>query len=180
MPKVEDRSGAPAGGKPPDLQIRHASPDDRAFVAELAGKVFSQYGSYSRYLTDWLETGGVTTLIGEVEDEPVGLLMLVAYPDPKNPTEGLADLLAIAVEPRFQSRGLGSVLLTRAIAEARRLPSPVPVRKLYLSVAETNARARKLFSRRGFRITSGEGIYPAGQRALHMVKILVEEDEPCP
>jgi len=169
---MKDTSDAAADRELPDLRIRYASPDDRPFVGELAGKVFSQYGSYSRYLTDWLDTGGVTTLIGEVEQERVGLLMLVAYPDPKNPTEGIADLLAIAVEPRFQSRGLGKILLERAVAEARRLPSPVPIRKMYLSVAETNARAQRLFSRRGFRVTSGEGIYPAGQRALHMVKIL--------
>ena len=147
------------------VQIRYASPEDRDFVGDLAGKVFSQYGSYGRYLTDWFDAGEITTLIGEVSNERVGLLMLVAYPNPSNRTEAVADLLAIAVEPRFQSRGFGKILLERAISEARRLPCPVPVRLMHLSVADTNARGQRLFSRRGFRLTSGEGIYPAGQRA---------------
>jgi ribosomal protein S18 acetylase RimI-like enzyme len=43
---------------------------------------------------------------------------------------------------------------------------------MHLSVAEGNSRAQRLFARRGFRRTGGEGIYPAGQRALHMVKVL--------
>ena len=171
MKETGETSASP---NPLQVQIRYASRQDRDFVEELAGKVFSQYGSYNRYLTDWFDTGEITTLIGEVDDEPVGLLMLVAYPNPTKRTEAVADLLAIAVEPRFQSRGLGTILLERAISEARRLPCPVPVRVMHLSVADTNARAQRLFARRGFRLTRGEGVYPAGQRALHMILKVAE------
>jgi ribosomal protein S18 acetylase RimI-like enzyme len=152
------------------VRLRPAQPDDRSFVSELAVKVFSIYGSYGRYLTDWFDEESVTTLIGEIDQERVGLLMLAARPSHIHPDRGVAELLAIAVKPSHQSRGLGTILLEKAIEEAPRLPSPLPIVEMHLSVADGNSRAQRLFSRRGFRRTGGEGIYPAGQRALHMVK----------
>jgi ribosomal protein S18 acetylase RimI-like enzyme len=67
---------------------------------------------------------------------------------------------------------VGTVLLDKAIEEAPLLLSPLPIVEMHLSVAEGNSRAQRLFARRGFRRTGEVGIYPAGQRALHMVKIL--------
>lgn len=154
------------------VRLRPAHPEDRSFVCDLAAKVFSIYGSYGRYLTDWFDEKSVTTLIGEIEQEQVGLLMLAVRPSHTNPERGVAELLAIAVKPSHQSRGMGSILLEKAIEEAPRLPSPLPIMEMHLSVAEGNSRAQRLFARRGFRRTGGEGIYPAGQRALHMVKVL--------
>jgi ribosomal protein S18 acetylase RimI-like enzyme len=142
-------------------------------VNDLAEEVFSIYGSYGRYLTDWFDQEGVTTLVGEVEEEtPVGILMLAVRPSHTDPGRGVAELLAIAVKPSHQSRGLGNLLMDKAIEEAPHLPSPIPILEMHLSVAEGNARAQRLFARRGFRRTGGEGIYPAGQRAIHMVKAL--------
>lgn len=153
------------------VQIRRARPQDRGFIRELAEKVFAVYGSYDRYLTEWSDGQGTTTLIGEVGDQPVALAMLAVHPSPRNPGAAVAELLAIAVDPRFQSRGIGAILLETAIDETSRLPAPFPIVEIHLSVAEGNARAQRLFARRGFRFTAGEGVYPAGQRALHMVKV---------
>ncbi len=119
----------------PALQIRRARSQDRSFVHELAEKVFSVYGSYGRYLTDWSDACETTTLIGEIGDEPVGLAMLAVYPSPRAPKAAVAELLAIAVEPRFQSRGIGTILLDKALEEAPRLPSRFPVLEVHLSVA---------------------------------------------
>jgi ribosomal protein S18 acetylase RimI-like enzyme len=141
-------------------------------VRDLAAEVFSVFGSYGRYLTDWFDEEGVTTLVGELEEAQVGLLMLAVRPSHIDPGRGVAELLAIAVKPSQQSRGLGNLLMDKAIEVAPRLPSPIPIVEMHLSVAEGNARAQRLFARRGFRRTGGEGIYPAGQRAVHMVKVL--------
>jgi ribosomal protein S18 acetylase RimI-like enzyme len=156
----------------PSLRLRRADRDDRKFLRELAQKVFSVYGSYERYLTEWYDSDGTITLIGVMGDERVGLAMLAVYPKQGSRTEAVAELLAIAVEPKFQSKGIGTVLLEKVIEEASHLPNPVPIVEMHLSVAEGNSRAQRLFARRGFRLIAGEGVYPAGQRALHMVKVL--------
>lgn len=162
----------------PAIRIRPAVPQDRSFVRALALEVFSIYGSYDSYLTDWFDMDEVQTWIGEIDGERVGLMMLVPRPHPWKTKEAVADLLAIAVSPSHQTRGVGTELLSKAIEEARTLPAPFPIREMHLSVAETNARAQRLFSRRGFRIISGHGIYPAGQRAFHMVKVLAKLPAP--
>ncbi len=156
----------------PHLLIRRANSEDRSFIRELAVKVFSVYGSYDKYLTEWVDTGETTTLIGEIGGERVGLAMLAVHPARRSRTEAVAELLAIAVEPRFQARGVGKRLLEKVIEEASRLPARLPIVEMHLSVAEGNSRAQRLFARRGFRLTAGVGIYPSGQRALHMVKAL--------
>jgi len=154
------------------LLVRRANSEDRSFIRELAVKVFSVYGSYDQYLTEWAETHETTTLIGEIGGERVGLAMLAVYPARRSRSEGVAELLAIAVEPSFQARGVGTMLLEKVIQEASRLPYAFPIVEIHLSVAEGNSRAQRLFSHRGFRRTAGEGVYPSGQRALHMIKAL--------
>ena len=158
-----------AGGK---LSVRVGRGEDRAFVRGLAHRVFSIYGSYDRYLVAWFETQGVVTLVGEMDQQPVGLAMLMAYPNRMKGNEALADLLAIAVVPEFQMKGVGTALLEKAIGEAPSLDSKYPILEIHLSVADGNARGQRLFSRHGFRFSSDEGIYPAGQRALHMSRPL--------
>ena len=152
--------------------FRPAQPRDRLFVRELGERVFSVYGSYDRYLVEWFDTPGVVTLMAEVDRTPVGLAMLMAYPNPAKRNEALADLLAIAVTPEYQSQGIGTLLLEKSIDEAPLLDAVIPIREIHLSVAENNARGQRLFSRYGFRYLRDEGIYPAGQRALHMSRPL--------
>lgn len=156
----------------PEIQVRLARSEDREFVHELAIEVFSVYGSYGRYLTQWFDSEGVHTWIAETEHEQVGLTMIGIARHPTLTRSAVADLLAIAVKPSYQTKGVGTILLRNAIDVAPSMPSPFPIIEMHLSVAETNARAQRLFSRRGFRMISGEGVYPAGQRALHMVKKL--------
>ncbi|HEX9725468.1 MAG TPA: GNAT family N-acetyltransferase [Vicinamibacteria bacterium] len=154
------------------VSFRLAQPRDRHFVRELGERVFSIYGSYDRYLVEWFETRGVVSLMAEIDQTPVGLAMLMAYPNPAKRTEALADLLAIAVTPEYQSQGIGTLLLEKSIEQAPLLDATIPIREIHLSVAENNARGQRLFSRYGFRYSRDEGLYPAGQRALHMVRPL--------
>jgi ribosomal protein S18 acetylase RimI-like enzyme len=152
--------------------FRPAQPQDRHFVRELGERVFSIYGSYDRYLVEWFETRGVVTLMAEIDQTPVGLAMLMAYPNPAKRTEALADLLAIAVAPEYQSQGIGTLLLEKSLEHAPLLDATIPIREIHLSVAENNVRGQRLFSRHGFRYSREEGLYPAGQRALHMSRPL--------
>jgi len=156
----------------PTVSFRAARSQDRPFVRSLAERVFSIYGSYERYLVEWFDTQGVVTLVAEIDQTPVGLAMLMAYPNPAKQSEALADLLAIAVAPEYQAQGIGTLLLRKSIEHAPLLDAVIPIREIHLSVAENNARGQRLFSRHGFRYSRDEGIYPAGQRALHMSRPL--------
>lgn len=161
--------------------IRSAQPADLEFVGAVAGCVFSRFGDYGRIVPEWLSHDGVSTFVAEEEGERAGFSMLGFYridalPDraPTSPPGAYAaDLLAIAVAPEHQARGVGRKLLEHAVATARAARRKLPVRELCLSVAEINERARRMFSAAGFVDVPGEhGLYDGGQKALHMRKVL--------
>ena len=57
-------------------------------------------------------------------------------------------LVNVALLPRFQSRGIGSLLIRRVLKEADAANQPVRLR-----VLRSNARARDLYARFGFAVT---------------------------
>src|SRR5581483_4461116 len=122
-------------------------------------------------LPGWLLHEGVLTHLAELDDRPLGYTMLGFYPVTRG--EYVADLLAIAVAPAHQGAGLGRQLLEHAIAQARAARRRLPIREMRLSVADSNARARRLFVQLGFRLMQGDhGLYDGGQIALHMSRKL--------
>jgi ribosomal protein S18 acetylase RimI-like enzyme len=154
------------------VRIRRGGAADAVFVREVAEQVFAELGDYGRILPTWLVHDGVLTHVAEEEGVPVGYTMLGFYTaGPPRQQEYVADLLAIAVSPRAQSRGIGKQLLEHAITQAGLARRRMPVTELRLSVAEPNLRARRLFEQFGFRFVEGEhGRYDGGQRALHMIR----------
>ena len=150
------------------IVVRPARAQDAAFIRAMAQNAFLAYGSYDRYLEDWFENDAVTTSIAELDGRAAGFSMITAYADPERPRENVADLVAIVVVKELRSRGIGGQLLAHALAFAENsLSKP---REVWLVVAEDNARAQRLFRSAGFRLGKGLGIYPAGQRALRMIK----------
>ena len=156
------------------LRIRRANSADSSFVREVAIDVFQHLGDYGRILPTWLLHDGVLTHIAEEAGVAVGYTMLGFYPIGTAGSSGLvADLLAIAVSPRAQGRGVGKKLLQHAIEHVRDAQRRLPVREIKLSVADNNTRARKMFSELGFIIVPGEhGYYDGGQVALHMARVV--------
>jgi ribosomal protein S18 acetylase RimI-like enzyme len=154
------------------LEIRSGSIRDEDFVRLLSSKVFSLYGDYGTLLPEWMVHPAVMTYIAEEDGRPVGFTMLGLYVPDR--TRGyVADLLAIAVMPAAQGRGLGKQLLDHAISTARTLGRRMPVREIRLDVADTNQRGRSLFATRGFELAEEDhGFYQGGQRALRMRKKL--------
>jgi ribosomal protein S18 acetylase RimI-like enzyme len=156
------------------VRIRRGGTGDARFVREIAELVFAELGDYGRILPTWLMHDGVLTHVAEDDGVPVGYTMLGFYsaPPPRQ-HEYVADLLAIAVAPSAQGRGVGKQLLDHAIGQASLARRRLPVTELRLSVAEPNARARALFQQFGFRFVDGEhGRYDGGQRALHMARLV--------
>jgi ribosomal protein S18 acetylase RimI-like enzyme len=156
------------------VRIRRGTAADAPFVREVAEQVFAELGDYGRILPTWLVHDGVLTHVAEEEGAPVGYTMLGFYgAGPPRQHEYVADLLAIAVAPRAQGRGVGKQLLDHAIGQAALARRRMPIGELRLSVAEPNARARRLFQQFGFHFVEGEhGRYDGGQRALHMARLV--------
>jgi ribosomal protein S18 acetylase RimI-like enzyme len=156
-------SAAATGVFPSPVALREATPSDLEFIRGLCRRLFLAYGSYHRYVEEWFHHENVSTLVAEIEGVPAGVAMVALGP-------GACDLVAIGVTPELQSRGAGKALLEGVVALARE--SSLGVKEIHLQVAEGNARAQRMFAKHGFRVRSETGIYPAGQRALFMVKAL--------
>lgn len=68
-----------------------------------------------------------------------------------------AELLTIAVDPKWRGKGIGKALLRAAIEDM----TMSPTRKIFLEVDETNTPAIKLYKRHGFaEIGKRRGYYP--------------------
>ena len=139
------------------VRIRRGGAADTAFVREVAELVFAELGDYGRILPTWLVHDGVLTHIAEEDGVTVGYTMLGFYSaGPGRPNEYVADLLAIAVSPRAQGRGVGKKLLQHAIEHVRDSQKRLPVRQIKLSVADNNGRARRMFAQSGLVLVPGE------------------------
>jgi ribosomal protein S18 acetylase RimI-like enzyme len=156
------------------ITIRPAKPTDKAFIVGLSGKVFSIYGPYTTTVSRWFESGVTMTLISMVEGRPVGFVMIGALPGDRE-GETRAEVLAIAVTPEFQQRGIGGELLQFAQKRVEELRES----RLFLHTAKENLAAQKLFLRHGYRfVETKNGFYPSGQDALMMVNELGKNRNP--
>jgi len=148
--------------------IRPARLSDKGFIAGLSGIVFSIYGPYSTTVTRWFKSGVTMTFISVLEERPVGFVMIGALPS-GGEGETPAEVLAIAVSPEFQLRGIGQEVLLYAHERLEELGE----QRLFLHTAKENLAAQKLFLRNGYRpVQIKKGFYPFGQDALMMVNDL--------
>jgi ribosomal protein S18 acetylase RimI-like enzyme len=155
--------------KPPGRTfLRRAVPADGAFIGGLSSRVFEVYGPYGGIVTRWFESGTSLTFAAFVGERPAGFAM-IGRPSLSAPAVPVTELLAIAVEPLHQGRGLGALLLGKVEQSAIRLQ----VRRLLLHTASDNTRAQRLFVRCGYAAAESKpGFYPAGQDAILMFKDL--------
>jgi ribosomal-protein-alanine N-acetyltransferase len=145
-----------------DGRIRNGTLVDRDFVADLARRVFSEYGEYDRILPACLEDPQFHTLVTEQEDRPAGFCMLSIG-------DGIGEVVAVAVDPLWQGRGIGRQLMQAIVEDARGMG----IRLLVLKTATRNLSARGMFQRVGFEETGRvAGYYTGGQTAVGMRKRL--------
>jgi ribosomal protein S18 acetylase RimI-like enzyme len=176
--------------------IRRAEVQDHPWIVATGAEAYADLGDYTRILPSWLEQPGVLAWIDhDVQGRGRGFAMLGFYtedvPRPTSATstgtftsanaplgpngvrqQVVADLLALAVLPAFQRKGIGSKLLDHVIDVAERVAPASHILQLRLTVAENNAGAQRLYARTGFRIVEGAATYDRGQRALRMVRAL--------
>jgi len=157
--------------------IRRAEVQDHPWIIATGAEAYRDLGDYTRILPSWLEQPGVLAWIDhDVQGRGRGFAMLGFYTEDAQRTNGqqqvIADLLALAVLPAFQRRGIGSKLLAHVIDVAERVAPASRISQLRLTVAEDNAGAQRLYARAGFHVVEGAATYDRGQKALRMVRPL--------
>lgn len=186
---------SPLSTRPPEgLRFRAATRGDLAFVRELSAEVFDQFGDYGSFLPGYLSHPSVFTTIAEERGTRVGFTMLAlvvseqalpvsVVPCAETGAQGQqprwldAELIAIAVSPAHQQRGLGTGLMEHALGFAHAWQSTAGVRSIQLNVADTNQRAFDFFSGLGFQVLDpNDGTYPRGQRSIRMFRLLTRPE----
>ena len=148
--------------------IRSARLEDLDFIKELSALVFRKYGPYDRTLPRWVDSGSTATFVAEEQGMRVGFAMLGPIFRDRN-GQWTAELLAIAVSPVNQGRGIGKRLLEKILETAREHG----INRVILHTARNNAIAKKLFSRYGFVAAEKKsGFYHGGQDAVMMSKLM--------
>ncbi|HUQ00913.1 MAG TPA: N-acetyltransferase [Kofleriaceae bacterium] len=163
--------------------IRRATPLDLTWLVDLGARAFAQLGDYRDILPAWLAQDNVSAWVAEHDGERRGFTVVGFFvgdsvageaSDASSADENIADLLALAVEPAWQSRGLGRSLVDHTVAMASATARAGRLRELRLCVADDNAVGQRLYRTSGFHHVAGEfGAYPGGQRAVRMVYPLV-------
>ena len=156
--------------------IRRAELADHPWIIATGAEAYRDLGDYTRILPSWLDQPGVLAWIDhDIQNRGRGFAMLGFYMD-EPPVNGvsqvIADLLALAVLPAYQRKGIGTKLLHHVIEVAERVAPSSSIKTLRLTVAETNTSAQRLYARNGFRIVDGSATYDRGQRALRMARPL--------
>lgn len=165
--------------------IRRAELADHPWIVATGAEAYADLGDYTRILPSWLEQPGVLSWIDhDIVGRGRGFAMLGFYLEQATPpTPGsipqtmqssavVADLLALAVLPGYQRKGIGTKLLHHVIEVAERVAPSSKIQSLRLTVSETNTSAQRLYARNGFRVVDGSATYDRGQRALRMVRPL--------
>jgi ribosomal protein S18 acetylase RimI-like enzyme len=157
--------------------IRRAEIQDHPWIVATGAEAYADLGDYTRILPSWLEQPGVLAWIDhDMQGRGRGFAMLGFYTEEASkPGSGqvvIADLLALAVLPSAQRRGIGSKLLEHVIEVSERVAPASHISQLRLTVAEHNTGAQRLYARTGFHVVEGAATYDRGQRALRMVRPL--------
>ena len=142
-------------------RIENAGAAHAALMAALHGLAIAPPWSAEAFST-LLGQPGVAGWIAMEDDEPAGLLLARAAGDE-------AEILTLAVLPRWRRRGIGFRLVGHLVDWA----TTARIARLFLEVAEENVGARALYERSGFSIVGRRNDYYApGNDALLLARTL--------
>ena len=149
------------------VSFRKANSRDLPFITELSEQVFSPYGPYDEIVARWASFPQITTVVTEERSLSRGFAML--NPMLEGQSFPKAELMAIAVVPEYQRRGIGKMLLRHMEELARSLG----IGEIVIHTATMNRAAQGFFVKNGY-IRRGlvDCYYPMGQEAMEMSKTL--------
>lgn len=146
------------------LSLRLATRDDLDALVALENAAFSSDRLSRRSLSRLVGVGSALMLVAELDGRIAAsaVVLLRSY-------SSRARLYSLAVAPHLTGRGIGSSMLSAAEEGAAARGAAA----LTLEMREDNEAARRLYARRGYRVTgSSPGYYSDGMAALHFVKHL--------
>lgn len=155
----------------PEIQLRFSSVSDSPFIRDLSTRAFDPFGEYGDVVLNWHVSGESITIIACYKEGPLGFAM-VSRPFSRYDLNNSSELLAIAIEPEWQGKGIGRLILK----ETEKAAFEAGIMTVFLHTAVDNRNARKLFSDAGYRVWQiRKNFYPRGQDACVMAKKLQEE-----
>ncbi|MGD7044984.1 N-acetyltransferase family protein [Jeotgalibacillus proteolyticus] len=105
------------------------------------------------------------TFGGWIEEKLVGTVTLI--PQQKEKLRHKSDIVAMYVDPRYRQKGIGRKLMEKAIQKAGELKE---VEQLLLTVVESNANAKSLYTSLGFKP------YGLEKKALKLNGVYIDEE----
>jgi len=154
--------------------VEASRPEDVAAVRRIAEAVFKEYGAYGRLLPRFFASQGVATFVARLAGTTVGFVMMGFLPwqGGEGQTGGwIGDLLAIAVDPAHQRKGIGSQLMQQGLELACRMSEWRDLREIQLTCAADNRAALRFFARHGFQVRQERhGSYAGGQAAMRLAR----------
>lgn len=158
------------------LQIEAGRPEDASEVESLAAEMFEAYGDYGRIIPRFYSTQGVHSFVARDAGELLGFVLLGFLPWTGGAADRdwwVGDLLAIAVTPDRQGRGIGR----RLMGEVHRLVSEMAewrdLKEIQLTCSADNEGGLAFFDRLAYRVVDrSHGVYSNGQVACRMARTL--------
>jgi GNAT superfamily N-acetyltransferase len=154
--------------------VRIATAADRAFVLDLAARVFAGLGDYRRVLAALLDRADAIGWIAIDASAGVGMAVVLRRRAAGFLAPSSGELLAIAVTESHRGSGLGKRLLGAAEQTAREWGAV----EMRLHTAADSA-ARDFFAAAGYRATGLGGRYANGVAALEMTRGLARAERPA-
>lgn len=146
--------------------IRPMSPGDVDEILEIEKKSFKMPWSKAAFLAE-LANPFSYKFVAVEDKRVVGYIVLWDY----NVAFHIAN---IAVHPERRRRGIGSMLLKKALELAKEMG----IKSIYLEVRESNVAAQKLYEKFGFyRIGLKRNYYRDGENAVEMKKVVEDDKE---
>ena len=124
------------------VNVTPAKTSDIEFIRRLSRSAFEIYGSYGDVVSQWFQSEMTETFIGRIARRPIGFAMLGLIRE-ENSDRKVCELLAIAVEPNQQLKGIGQLLLNAVEQKAFEWQ----VEEIFLHTAKENLQALNLFKR---------------------------------
>jgi len=151
----------------PGLVVRAATHGDVDAIVAIERASFSDPWSRTLF-ADAVDVARMRFEVAEGADGAVAGYLISAF------VADMGEILNLAVAPEHRHAGIGSELLARAIAAARE----AGVTSLHLEVRESNAAARALYERYGFRSVGRRRAYyrnPAEDALILRLDVGVQE-----
>jgi ribosomal protein S18 acetylase RimI-like enzyme len=158
------------------LQIEAGRPEDAGAVESLAAEVFEAYGDYGRIIPRFYSTQGVHSFIARDAGELIGFVLLGFMPWTGGESDQdwwMGDLLAIAVTPDRQGRGIGRRLMSEVDRLVGEMAGWRNLKEIQLTCAADNQAGLEFFARLGYRVVErNHGSFSNGQSAWRLARTL--------